>query len=179
MLSCSRTNVHNAIVSLEPQIDYICKVSGATGLSLSVVSGGDEAYAKHLGFRDVEGQDTPDGDTTYFIGSMTKGMVAVLMGILVEEGKLGWSTGVASVLPELQDAFEGRGSQITIVDLLSHRTGVARSDAIWISRAGNILLPKSEGIRTSAAQPVIRDLRTDFLYNNYAYDVVGPSHRDG
>ncbi|KLO89183.1 Uncharacterized protein LW93_12604 [Fusarium fujikuroi] len=173
MLSYSRTNVHNAIVSLEPQIDYICKVSGATGLSLSVVSGGDEAYAKHLGFRDVEGQNTPDGDTTYFIGSVTKGMVAVLMGILVEEGKLGWSTGVASVLPELQDAFEGRGSQITIADLLSHRTGVARSDAIWISRAGNILLPKSEGIRTWAAQPVVRDFRTDFLYNNYTYDVVG------
>ncbi|SCN87236.1 uncharacterized protein FFE2_06314 [Fusarium fujikuroi] len=157
MVSYSRTNIHDAIVFLEPQMDYICKVSGATGLSLSVVSGGEEAYAKHLGFRDVEVQNTPDGDTTYFIGSVTKGIVAVLVGILVEEGKLGWSTRVASVLPELQDAFEGRGSQITIADLLSHRTGVARSDAIWISRAGNILLPK--------------DFRNDFLYNNYAYDV--------
>ncbi|KAG4260192.1 hypothetical protein FPRO04_08738 [Fusarium proliferatum] len=155
MVSYSRTDIHDAIVSLEPQMDYICKVSGETGLSLSVVSGGEEAYAKHLGFRDLEG------------------MVAVLVGILVEEGKLGWSTRVASVLPELRDSFEGRGSQITIADLLSHRTGVARSDAIWISRGGNILLPKSEGIRTWAAQPVVRDFRTDFLYNNYAYDVVG------
>ncbi|CZR43675.1 uncharacterized protein FPRO_07408 [Fusarium proliferatum ET1] len=159
MLSYSRTNIHDAIVSLEPQMDYICKVSGAIGLSLSVVSGGKEAYAKYLGSRDVEGQNTPDGDTTYFIGSVTKGMVAALVGMLVEEGKLGWSTRVASLLPELQDTFEGRGSQITIADLLSHRTGVARSNAIWISHTGNILLPK--------------DFRTDFLYNNYAYNVVG------
>lgn len=173
MLSYSRTNIHEAVASLEPQMDYICKVSGATGLSLSVVSGGKEEYAKHYGFRDVAGQYAPDGDTTYFIGSVTKGMVAALVGMLVEERKLRWSTRVASILPELQDSFEGRGSQITIADLLSHSTGVARSDAIWISRAGNILLPKSECIRTWAAQPVVRDFRTEFLYNNYAYDVVG------
>ncbi|KAF5622395.1 beta-lactamase transpeptidase [Fusarium tjaetaba] len=155
-MSYSLTNVHNAIASLEPQMFDICKVSGAAGLSLSVVSGGKEAYAKHFGFRDLEAKEVPDGDTTYFIGSVTKGMVAVLVGILAEEGKLGWSTRVASILPELQDSFDGRGSEITVADLLSHRTGVARSDALWISRAGNLLLPKSE-----------------FLYNNYAYDVVG------
>ncbi|KAG5759194.1 hypothetical protein H9Q72_012682 [Fusarium xylarioides] len=173
MMSYYHTNVHDAVASLEPQMDYICKVSGATGLSVSVVSGGKEAYAKHFGFRDLGPKEAPDGDTTYFIGSVTKGMVAVLVGTLVEEGKLGWSTRVTSVLPELQDAFEGRGSGITVADLLSHRTGVARSDAIWISRAGNLLLPKSESLRTWAAQPVVRDFRSDFLYNNYAYDVVG------
>ncbi|KAF5563743.1 beta-lactamase transpeptidase [Fusarium phyllophilum] len=172
-MSYSHTNVHDAIASLEPQMDDICKVSGAAGLSLSVVSGGKEAYAKHFGFRDLDAKEAPDADTTYFIGSVTKGMVAVLVGILVAEGKLEWLTRVASILPELQDAFEGRGSQITIADLLSHRTGVARSDAIWISRAGNLLLPKSESLRTWAAQPVIKNFRSDFLYNNYAYDVVG------
>lgn len=172
-MSYSLTNVHDAVASLEPQMDYICKVSGAAGLWLSVVSGGKKAYAKHFGFRDPETKETPDGDTTYFIGSVTKGMVAVLVGTLVEEGKLGWSTRVASILPELEDSFDGRGSEITIADLLSHRTGVARSDALWIARAGNILLPKSESLRTRAAQPVFRDFRSDFLYNSYAYDVVG------
>jgi CubicO group peptidase (beta-lactamase class C family) len=165
--------MHDLIASLEPEMKYICKVSGATELPLSVVSGGKEAYAKHLGFRDVEAKKAPDGDTTYFIGSVTKGMVAALLGILVEEGGLQWSARIASILPELQDSFEGRGSQIAIADPLSHRTGVARSDGIWIQRAGNILLPKSESIRTWAAQPVVRDFRSGFLYNNYAYGVIG------
>ncbi|KAF4439765.1 D-aminoacylase [Fusarium acutatum] len=93
-------------------MDYFCKVSGATGLSLSIVSGGEEAYAKHFGFRDLDAKEAPDGETTYFIGSVIK---------------------------------------------------------------GNLLLPKSESIRTWAAQPVVRDFRSDFLYNNYAYDVVGRS----
>ncbi|KAF5578012.1 beta-lactamase transpeptidase [Fusarium pseudocircinatum] len=173
MMSYSHTNVHDAVASLEPQMDYICNVSGATGLSLTVISGGQEAYTQYLGFRDLDAKKAPDGDTTYFIGSVTKGMVSVLVGIFVEEGKLQWSTRVASILPEIQDSLEGRGSQITIADLLSPRTGVALIDALWISRAGNLLLPKSESIRTWAAQPIVRDLRSDFLYNNYAYDVVG------
>ncbi|KAF9768836.1 hypothetical protein IL306_013812, partial [Fusarium sp. DS 682] len=127
--------MHDVMSQLEPQINYICEVSGATGLSLSVLSGGKEAYSKHFGFRDVEAQRAPDGDTAYFIGSVTKGMLAALVGILVEEGKL--------------------------------------DDGIWIQRAGNILLPKSEAIRTWIAQPVVRDFRSDFLYNNYAYEIVG------
>ncbi|KAH7255205.1 beta-lactamase/transpeptidase-like protein [Fusarium redolens] len=150
--------MHDLIASLEPEMEYICKVSGATELSLSVVSGGKEAYAKHLGFRDVEAKKAPDVDTTYFIGSVTKDMVAALLGILVEEGGLQWSAHIASILPELQDSFEAR---------------VARSDGIWIQRAGNILLPKSESIRTWVAQPVVRDFRSGFLYNNYAYGVIG------
>ncbi|RBQ76443.1 hypothetical protein FVER14953_03303 [Fusarium verticillioides] len=129
-MSYSLTNLNDAIASLEPQMGYICKVSGTTGLSLTVISGGKEAYAKHFGFRDLEAKEAPDGDTTYFIGSVTKGMVAVLVGILIEEGKLGWSTRGAPILPELQDSFNGRGSEIIIADFLPHRTGVARSDAL-------------------------------------------------
>ncbi|KAM0080956.1 hypothetical protein ACKRZS_006886 [Fusarium odoratissimum] len=45
--------MRDVMTSLEPQMGYICNVSGATGLPLSVVSGGKEAYVKHFGFRDV------------------------------------------------------------------------------------------------------------------------------
>ncbi|KAH7164960.1 beta-lactamase/transpeptidase-like protein [Fusarium sp. MPI-SDFR-AT-0072] len=146
--------MHDLVAALEPQMNCICQVSGATGLSASVMSDGKQAYAKHFGFRDLDAKEAPDGDTTYFIGSVTKGMVAALVGILVEEKRLSWSTRIASILPKLQDS------------------GV-RSDGIWFSRAGNILFPKYEGIRTWMAHPIVRDFRSDFLYNNYAYDIVG------
>ncbi|KAF5586006.1 beta-lactamase transpeptidase [Fusarium subglutinans] len=67
--------MHDLVTALEPQMCHTCQVSGVTGLSLSVLSGGKEAYAKHFGFRDPEAKEAPDGDTTYFIGSVTKGML--------------------------------------------------------------------------------------------------------
>ncbi|QPC78178.1 hypothetical protein HYE68_008930 [Fusarium pseudograminearum] len=157
---------------LESHFSNICRISGTPGLSLSVITLG-EVYTKHFGFRDVDAQKVPDGSTTYFIGSLTKAMTAAIAGILVEEGKLEWSTPIASILPELQDAFDGRGSLITITDLLSHRTGVARGDGLWLQRAGNILLDKSTGIQTWTAQPLVRPFRAGYLYSNYAYDMVG------
>ncbi|KAK7419773.1 hypothetical protein QQX98_003145 [Neonectria punicea] len=162
-----------AIAALEPQISHICNLGGAPGLSLSVVVRGDVAYSNHFGFRDVNTQQAPDGDTTYFIGSLTKAIFTALVGIFVEEGKLEWTTRIASIVTELEDAFDGRGTQMTIVDLLSHHSGVARGDGLWLQRAGNILVPQSTGIQTWMSQPLVRDFRTDYLYNNFGYDMVG------
>ncbi|KAI5457328.1 beta-lactamase/transpeptidase-like protein [Mariannaea sp. PMI_226] len=162
-----------AITALESQFSHICEVGGAPGLSLSVLIRGEVAYSKHFGFRDVNTQQAPDGDTTYFIGSLTKAMVTALVGIFVEEGKLEWTTRIASILPELEGTWDGRGSQITVVDLLSHRSGIARLDGLWLQRAGNILLSQSVGVRTWTSQPPVRDFRTDYLYNNFGYELVG------
>ncbi|CAF3474023.1 hypothetical protein SNK03_010691 [Fusarium graminearum] len=168
-----KSTIVDILVGLESNFSSICKIGGAPGLSLSVIAHGKQVYTKHFGFRDVDVQKVPDGSTTYFIGSLTKAMTTATAGILVEEGKLEWSTRIATILPELEGAFNGRGSQITIADLLSHRTGVARGDGLWLQRAGNILLEKSTGIQTWTSQPLVRDFRTDYLYSNYAYDMVG------
>ncbi|CAG1996769.1 unnamed protein product [Fusarium graminearum] len=128
---------------LESHFSNICKTSGTSGLSLSVITLGEEVYTNYFGFRDVDAQKVPDGSTTYFIGSLTKAMTAATAGILVEEGKLEWSTRIASILPPS------------------------------LKRAGNILLDKSTGIQTWTAQPLVRCFRNGYLYSNYAYDMVG------
>ncbi|WXC48166.1 hypothetical protein QX201_007881 [Fusarium graminearum] len=89
----------NAHRRLESHFSNICKTSGTSGLSLSVITLGEEVYTNYFGFRDVDAQKVPDGSTTYFIGSLTKAMTAATAGILVEEGKLEWSTRIASILP--------------------------------------------------------------------------------
>ncbi|PCD34054.1 hypothetical protein FGRA07_09209 [Fusarium graminearum] len=133
----------NAHRRLESHFSNICKTSGTSGLSLSVITLGEEVYTNYFGFRDVDAQKVPDGSTTYFIGSLTKAMTAATAGILVEEGKLEWSTRIASILPPS------------------------------LKRAGNILLDKSTGIQTWTAQPLVRCFRNGYLYSNYAYDMVG------
>lgn len=142
-------------------------------MSLVAIHHGEVIYSNHFGYRDVQANKPPDGETIYFVASLTKAMVAALTGILVEEGLLDWATPICSILPELTGTLEGRGSHITIVDLLSHRTGVARGDALWLQRAGNVLIPKTQGVDTWTSQPLVRDFRADYMYNNFGYDMVG------
>src|SRR5215510_1386345 len=61
----------------------------------------------------------------FHIGSNTKAMTATLVAILVEQGKLSWSTTPLEVLPELKDTIRPEYREITITDLLSHHAGIA------------------------------------------------------
>lgn len=61
-------------------------IAGTAGLSIGIVHGSQPIYTTHFGYRDVEKQLAPDGDTVYHIGSMTKGMVVQALAFLVDEG---------------------------------------------------------------------------------------------
>jgi CubicO group peptidase (beta-lactamase class C family) len=57
------------------------------------------------------------------IGSLTKAFTATAIGELVAEGKMDWNeTPVNTYLPEFQLKDPVLTSQLTLVDLLSHRT---------------------------------------------------------
>lgn len=133
---------------LEPLVSRICKIGGAPGLSIGVIHRGEIIYQHRVGTRDVQTGEAPNSDTMYFIGSLTKAMVSALVGIMVDEGVLEWTTPVCEILAEVTDSLAGFGRSSTILDLLFHRTGASRSDALWLQLAGNVLLHKNEGIAT-------------------------------
>lgn len=64
-------------------------------------------------------------------------------------------------------------AKLSVLDLLSHRTGVAWADALYLQSNNNILLPKQESIRTFDYLPVIKPPRSAYMYNNHAYNIAG------
>ena len=56
------------------------------------------------------------------VGSLTKGVVAAVMGILVKHEKANWSTLVKDVLPSSNIKAEILQNYTTVIDLLCHRT---------------------------------------------------------
>lgn len=57
------------------------------------------------------------------IGSVTKSFTAIAIGELIAEGKMDWdTTPVNSYLPEFELKDPVLTSQLTLADLLSHRT---------------------------------------------------------
>jgi CubicO group peptidase (beta-lactamase class C family) len=105
---------------------------GVVGLAVAVVKDGQVVYARGFGERKLGSGESVDEETLFAIGSNTKAFTAAAIGILVDEKKMGWDDRVTDRLAwfELRDPYATR--EITVRDLLSHRSGLGRrGDFNW------------------------------------------------
>jgi len=101
------------------------------GLALAVLRGGEVAAIRAWGVRDV-GTGAPVTPRTVFaLGSITKTMTAIGIALLADEGKLEWDAPAIRALPSLRFATGAMTRTVSLRDLMSHRTGMARHDALW------------------------------------------------
>ncbi|HEV8355312.1 MAG TPA: serine hydrolase [Gemmatimonadales bacterium] len=161
---------------LPPDLDgYVAQVMRAfevPGLALAVVKDGKVLLARGYGVRKL-GEPAPvDAETRFGIASNTKVFTATALGLLVEEGKLAWDQPVIRYLPwfAMYDPFVTR--ELTIRDLLVHRSGLGlgAGDLLW--------WPASTYDRKEIAHRLryIRPLtsfRSAYAYDNVLYSVAG------
>ena len=158
--------------ALLPIIREICSISGIPGVSLGIVENNKTVYTASLGYADIESKTPCDGNTTFVLGSLTKGLTAALVSSLHEDGIISsWDAPLKTLLPEFhrEDIY----GDITLSDLLTHRTGLASLDSLWLASNNVPYLPRSEAIRILNHAPPIQSFRTQFIYNNFAYEALG------
>jgi CubicO group peptidase (beta-lactamase class C family) len=109
-------------------------------------------------------------DTLFAIGSATKAFTATTVGALVDEGLLEWDRPLRDYVPgvRLHDPFVS--DRLTIVDLLSHRSGLPRHDLTWVGQPGR---SRAEIVHCLRFLPLSRDLRQEFQYCNLGYLAAG------
>lgn len=69
---------------------------------------------------------TPDGDTVFEIGSITKVFTSLLLADMIERGEVKADTPVASLLPEGVRVPERNGRKITLLDISMQVSGLPR-----------------------------------------------------
>ena len=139
------------------------------GAAVSVMKGGEVLHQGGYGFRDVE-QRLPITENTRFpIASMTKAFTAMGAALLVDEGLLDWDRPIRDVLPDFRLADDYATQHTTLRDLLSHRTGLPRHDAVWYGNEENFeaMYPELRHLKPTAA------FRSTWQYNNLMFEVVG------
>src|SRR5690606_16685482 len=125
-------------------------------------------YAKGFGYRDYEKQLPATPNTLYAIGSSSKAFTAALLGQLFGDS-LSLDDKVTEHLPLLHFK-DGREADVTVRDLMTHRTGLSRYDFSWYvfnSDSRDSLLQRVKYMEPSA------DLRAKWQYNNFMYLAQG------
>lgn len=139
------------------------------GLAVAVVETDSIKYEHALGVVSVESGDPVDLDTPFAIASTTKAMVAAAVLLLVDEGSLSLDDPAIEHLPELHLQNASLTQQVTIRDLLAHRTGLPSTN-FWRFPFG---MPLDEQIRRLRFVASAATVRSRFVYQNTMYQLAG------
>ncbi|OAA43582.1 Beta-lactamase/transpeptidase-like protein [Cordyceps fumosorosea ARSEF 2679] len=165
--------VNALLASLSSNITEICRVSGIPGVSLGVIDNGEIVYNASYGYCDVENQIPCSSETTFVLGSLSKAFTSTLLAQLVAQEKLKWSDSLNQILPEFERGESDLSRHVTIADLLSHHSGLAAFDSLWLGSDNIPLLNHSDAVKILSYVPQQQSFRGSFVYNNFAYDVLG------
>lgn len=159
-----------ALSGIQEIVDAALEDWKAPGLGLAVVADGKIVLARGFGLRDVERNLPVTADTLFAIGSSTKAFTTLLLGQLVDEGKLSWDEPVASYLPGFKLHDEYATAHLTARDMLSHRSGLPRHDLVWYN---NQTIGRAELVRRLRFLPPNKELREAWQYNNLMFLTAG------
>jgi D-alanyl-D-alanine carboxypeptidase len=109
----------------------------------------------------------------WHLGSDTKAMTATLAALLVDEGKLRWSSTLGEVLSDWK--VHPALAKVTLDMLLAHRGGLP-ANAGWWSRFKMMYERDAAASRRRAVRAALRDAPKDvgaFRYSNLGYMVAG------
>jgi|WetSurMetagenome_2_1015567.scaffolds.fasta_scaffold29797_2 CubicO group peptidase (beta-lactamase class C family) len=168
-LMAQDADVAKKLQGFDAYMEKVLKDWNAPGVGVGIVVGDKLVFAKGYGYRDY-GKKLPfTPDTLCQIASNSKLFTAVAAGLLVDEGKFTWDKPVRLSNPAIQFYDDDLNDNVTLRDMLSHRTGITRHDMIWY---------QSDDTRKQLFEKVKylepkEPLRTMFIYNNMMFTSAG------
>ena len=139
------------------------------GLAITVVRNDSVLVAKGYGVRELGKPERVDENTVFSTASLTKSFTATAAAMLVDEGKLGWDAPARRYLPTLVFRDPYLTDQVTVRDLLAHRTGLRAANMSWALTG----IDRAEVLRRARYLEAEAPLRTRMVYSNVGYAIAG------
>lgn len=139
------------------------------GAAIAVVMNDRVVYVQGYGSKDLGGTNPVTPDTLFQIASTSKAFTTTAMAMLVGEGKMSWDDPVRKHIEYFRLSDLCADANVTLRDLVSHRTGLASRDELW----DNSPWSREEIIRKLALVEPARAFRSGYRYNNIMFMAAG------
>ncbi len=155
--------------ALDAILQEAMKTWQVPGAAIAVVKGDEVVYSKGFGERKL-GSGTPvTTETLFAIGSTSKAFTTTAMAMLVDDGKMAWDDPVRQHLEYFRLSDPLADQNVTLRDLVSHRTGLSRHDALWYGSPWS----REEIIRRIGLVKLTQPYRAVWQYQNIMFLTAG------
>jgi len=156
----------------EQRVEQLRKEFGVPGVTITIVEDGKVTLAHGWGVRDITTNQPVDADTIFFTGSTGKAFTNAALATLVDAGKIKWDDKVIDHMPDFRmwDSWVTR--EMTIRDLLVHRSGLGlgQGDLLFLP---NSTLSRKETVRRIRYLKPATSFRSGYAYDNILYMAAG------
>ena len=154
------------------RVEQLREHSGAPGIAIAIVEQGETTLAHGWGVRKLGEPARVDADTIFATGSTGKAFTTAALATLVDQGKIGWDDKVIDHIPWFRMYDPWVTSEITVRDLLVHRSGLGlgAGDLLYVPRSS---LGRKETVERLRHIKPATSFRSAYAYDNILYIVAG------
>ncbi len=155
--------------AVDATVHEALKAWGVPGVAVAVVRDDRVVYLKGHGLCAL-GSDRPvTPDTVFPLASCSKSFTTTVLAMLVDEGTIRWDDPVQKHLPWFHLADPLADREVTIRDLVTHRTGLRGHDLLWYRSP----FKPEELVRRAGLLPLDKPFRTAFQYQSTMFTAAG------
>jgi len=155
--------------AIDDLVQNALKTWDVPGAAVAIVRDGKVIYLKGFGVRSQADAGAVTPDTVFALSSCTKAFTATALAMLADDKKLDWDDPVRRHLPYFRLADPLADENVTLRDLLCHRTGVGTHEFLWYRAPWDL----EEQIRRVGRVKPARSFRTGLIYQNILVGAAG------
>ncbi len=167
--TASSTELQTRLSKIEEKLESRRQELGIPGLSFAIVKDGNVLLSKGFGYKNFEKKIPVTSKTQFAIGSATKAFTGLSVLMSQDQGKLSLDDSPKKILPYFKINDPEIDKEIKIRDLLSHSSGLNRTDLGWITGK----LTREEAIKVAGEAKPTSKLREKFQYQNVMFAAAG------
>lgn len=162
----TRAQVQARLPALEGLAQRAVDAGDVPGLAIAVVFGDETIFLKGFGVREAGKPELVGPDTVFQIASLSKPVTSTVVAALVSEGAVDWDARVADLDPAFQLHDPYPSSQVTVRDLLNHRSGLPGTGGDDLEDIG---YSRDAILRRLRLVPPSSSFRAGYSYSNFGF----------
>ncbi|GAA0715869.1 serine hydrolase domain-containing protein [Aquimarina litoralis] len=154
-------------------LKIIYKRLNAPAVSIAVGQNNKVIWSNAMGYQDIKNKTLVDLNTKFRIGSTSKAVTSLGIGVLLQENKLRLDQKVKQLVPYIKNHL----GELTLKQLASHTSGIRNYGVcfcfpVWEYYNNDSFSSVEQSVRLFSDDPLLFDPGEQFSYSSYNYTLV-------
>jgi CubicO group peptidase (beta-lactamase class C family) len=158
--------INNLLRQIAPYVRDGMGKTGVPGVAVAVVYRDRVVYLEGFGVRRADEAEAIDRDTVFQLASVSKPIASTIVASLVGDKQVSWDDKIVDLDHDFSLSDASITQQLTIRDLLSHRSGLPTSAGDALEDLG---FTRPFILHQMRLLPLVGEFRNSYHYSNFGY----------